>query len=208
MLRVDHVVRAVPDLDLEGERLLASFGLASVAGGVHPGWGTANRIVPLGATYLELIAVADPGAAEASVFGRAVADRASGGGGWLALCLADDHLEATARRLSLEVRPGARTLPDGRTIRWRGAGLEDPRRTPDLPFFIEWESNDLHPGRTALAHPRGVTSLTNIEIAGDEARFLAWTGSADIGVSFAAREPLGIRAVTLAPADGDALVLR
>ncbi len=149
MLRVDHVVRAVPDLDREGERLLASFGLASVAGGVHPGWGTANRIVPLGATYLELIAVADPGAAAASVFGRAVAERASDGGGWLALCLADDHLEATARRLSLEVRPGARTLPDGRTIRWRGAGLEDPRRTPDLPFFIAWGSNDLHPGRTA-----------------------------------------------------------
>ena len=206
MLRVDHVVRAVLDLDREGERLLASFGLASVAGGVHPGWGTANRIVPLGATYLELIAVADPEAAAASVFGRAVAERASGGGGWLALCLGDDDFEATARRLSLEVRPGARTLPDGRTIRWRGAGLEDPRRTPDLPFFIEWESNDLHPGRTTVAHPRGVTSLTNIEVAGDKADFLAWTGSADIAVSFAAREPVGILAVTLS-ADGDDLEL-
>jgi Glyoxalase-like domain len=207
VLRVDHVVRAVPDLDREGERLLASFGLASVAGGIHPGWGTANRIVPLGATYLELIAVAHPGPAEASVFGRAVAERASGGGGWLALCLADDHLEATARRLSLEVRPGARTLPDGRTIRWRGAGLEDPRRTPDLPFFIEWESQDVHPGRTALAHPRGVTSLTNVEVAGDEARFRAWTGSVDPAVSFAAREPAGVLAVTLS-ADGDDLELR
>lgn len=208
MLRIDHVVRAVPDLDREGERLLSSFGLASGAGGVHPGWGTANRIVPLGATYLELIAVADPGAAAAGVFGRAVAERASDGGGWLALCLADDHLEATARRLSLEVRPGARTLPDGPTIRWRGAGLEDPRRTPDLPFFIAWESQDVHPGRTAVAHPRGVTSLTNIEIAGDKADFLAWTASADIAVSFDAREPAGVLAVTLTTADGDDLELR
>ena len=207
MLRVDHVVRAVPDLDREGERLLTSFGLASVAGGVHPGWGTANRIVPLGATYLELIAVADPGAAAASVFGRAVAERASDGGGWLALCLADDHLEATARRLSLEVRPGVRTLPDGRTIRWRGAGLEDPRRTPDLPFFIAWGSNDLHPGRTSVPHPRGVTSLTKIEVAGAEARFLAWTGSVDPTMSFVAREPAGILVVTLS-GDGDDLELR
>ena len=208
MLRVDHVVRAVPDLDREGERLLASFGLASVAGGVHPGWGTANRIVPLGATYLELIAVADPEAAAASVFGHAVAERASGGGGWLALCLADDDLDATAGRLSLEVRPGARTLPDGRTIRWRGAGLEDPRRTPDLPFFIEWDvSDDLHPGRTSVPHPRGVTSLTKIEVAGAEARFLAWTDSIDPTMSFVAREPNGILVVTLS-GDGDDLELR
>ncbi len=208
MLQVDHVVRAVPDLDREGERLLASFGLASVAGGVHPGWGTVNRIVPLGATYLELIAVADPEAAAASVFGRAVAERASGGGGWLALCLADDDLEATARSLSLEVRPGARALPDGHTIRWRGAGLEDPRRTPDLPFFIEWGSSDLHPGRTSVPHPRGVTSLAKIEVAGDESGFRAWTASADLPVSFAAREPLGIRVVTLTTAGGETLELR
>ncbi len=106
------------------------------------------------------------------------------------------------------MRPGVRTLPDGRTLRWRGAGLEDPRRTPDLPFFIAWGSDDLHPGRTAVAHPRGVTSLTKIEVAGAEARFRAWTGSVDQSVSFVAREPRGIRAVTLTTADGGALELR
>src|SRR5687767_15772991 len=44
----------------------ARHGLASVDGGRHRDFGTANRIIPLGSTYLELVAVVDPGAAARS----------------------------------------------------------------------------------------------------------------------------------------------
>ena len=137
MLRIDHVVRAVADLDAADERCRA-IGIATVAGGTHPRWGTGNRIAPLGdARYLELLAVLDPARAAGSALGSAVDARARGGDSWFALCLADDDLDATAARLGLEVRAGDRTLPDGSSIAWRSAGMEDPTRTPDLPFFIE-----------------------------------------------------------------------
>ena len=58
-LQIDHVLIAVADLADVAREIEARYGLASVEGGRHPGWGTANRIVPLGETYLELIAVVD-----------------------------------------------------------------------------------------------------------------------------------------------------
>jgi hypothetical protein len=56
-MRIDHVLYAVSNLDDAAARWAADFGLRSVPGGVHPRWGTANRIVPLGGAYLELIGV-------------------------------------------------------------------------------------------------------------------------------------------------------
>ena len=41
----------------------------SVAGGAHEGVGTHNRLVPLGADYVELLAIADPDEAAASPLG-------------------------------------------------------------------------------------------------------------------------------------------
>jgi hypothetical protein len=58
-LELDHVLIAVIDLDAAASAFAADHGLDSVTGGRHPGWGTANRIVPLGETYLELVAVVD-----------------------------------------------------------------------------------------------------------------------------------------------------
>src|SRR4051794_41286944 len=68
---IDHVIYAVDDLDTAGAALFDREGLASVPGGRHEGWGTANRIVPLGESYLELIAVVDVEEAEQSEFGPA-----------------------------------------------------------------------------------------------------------------------------------------
>jgi len=48
VLQIDHVVYAVGDLDAAATRVREEFGLASVPGGVHPQWGTGNRIIPLG----------------------------------------------------------------------------------------------------------------------------------------------------------------
>src|SRR5262245_31668761 len=72
VLQIDHVVYGARNLDAGVASLEDRFGLASVPGGLHPGWGTANRIVPLGDTYIEMISVVEPGVAAGSAFGRAL----------------------------------------------------------------------------------------------------------------------------------------
>ena len=119
MVSIDHVAIAAIDLDRAAARLLDEVGLASVPGGRHPRWGTANRIVPLGDTYLELITVEDEMAATASVFGSAVVRAVSDGDRWLTWAVRDDRIDATAARLGLTVEAGERARPDGRVLRWR-----------------------------------------------------------------------------------------
>ena len=58
-MRVDHVILATDSLD-HTLRRLGDLGLGWVPGGRHGGMGTVNRIVPLGAGYLELVTVEDP----------------------------------------------------------------------------------------------------------------------------------------------------
>jgi Glyoxalase-like domain len=69
---IDHVILAVNDLDRATHELAAALGLAATGGGRHPAWGTANRLVWLGDSYLELVGVEDPGVAASGWFGRAV----------------------------------------------------------------------------------------------------------------------------------------
>src|SRR5262245_6695165 len=75
VLALDHVIVVVADLDSAAGRLYREHGLASVAGGRHAGHGTGNRIVPLGSTYIELMAVVDPDEAASSPVGSWVGQR-------------------------------------------------------------------------------------------------------------------------------------
>jgi hypothetical protein len=203
VLSVDHVVFAVADLDGAAVRFLEDLGLASVPGGRHPGWGTANRIVPLGDTYLELIAVEEEAVANGSPFGASVVRAVSAGDGWLTWALRDDRLDATAARLDLTIGTGERATPDGRILRWRNAGTDDPRRPPELPFFIAWEGPDAtHPGRTSLEHPSRADGIAWIELGGDPTVFDRWTGGADLPVRFAEGSE-GIVSVALRSPAGD-----
>jgi hypothetical protein len=147
--RIDHAVFAVRDLDTAAARWDRDHGLASAAGGRHPRWGTANRIVPLGPDYLELISVVEPEVAADTVLGRALLRLTADGDRWFSLCLSDDDIEATAARLRLSVEAGTRTTPEGTELRWRGAGIDAEERELWLPFFIAWDvPPGLHPGRT------------------------------------------------------------
>jgi glyoxalase-like protein len=206
-LRLDHVVYAVSDLEMAADRLHAD-GVETVPGGVHPRWGTANRIAPLGdAQYLELLGVADPEIAAPTALGRAIFDRIRDGDRWFAMCLADDQIEATAARLGLDVELGGRRLPDGGSIAWRGAGIDDPRRSPDLPFFIAWEVGaGAHPGDASVEHPSGADGIAWVEIAGDRRRFQRWVGGADVPVRFV-EGAAGVTAVGLSTPRGE-LILR
>ena len=206
-LRIDHAVYAVRDLEAAAARFDERYGLAATPGGVHPRWGTGNRIVALGGDrYLELIAVVDPSVAATTVLGRAIAERTVDGEGWFALCLGDDAIASTAGRLGLALEPGSRAMPDGRVVSWRGAGIDDPSRTPDLPFFIEWTGDaDTHPGAQRGAHRSHATDVAWVEIAGDARRFGAWTAAASLPVRFVDGEP-GIVSVGLTTPSGELVV--
>jgi Glyoxalase-like domain len=207
MRSVDHVVLAVGDLDASADHLLDEHGLTSVVGGSHPTWGTANRIVPLGDTYLELIAVQDDAVAVRTRFGSAVAAAAaSGTDRWLTWALRDDGIEATAARLGLPLSIGERAGPDGVIVRWRTAGVDDPARPQELPFFIAWEGPDSdHPGRTPIVHPSGAEAIARIELGVDRRTLDRWTDHAELPVRLVEGSP-GIRAVAVRTPDGESVV--
>ncbi len=152
-LRVDHVIYAVRDLEAAAARFSDEFGLGSVVGGRHPGWGTANRIVPLGQDYVELVGVVDCSEAAASDFGRPVMEAVASGDRLVGWVVATDDLQSIASRLSLEVVRGSRTRPNGSTLSWRLAGVARSLATGALPSFIQWDGPaELHPGAAAAAH--------------------------------------------------------
>ena len=176
-MELDHVLIAVADLDAAARQVEARFGLASVEGGRHQGLGTANRIVPLGETYLELVAVVDDAEAEASGFGSWV----TGGDlprllGW---CVRTDDLDEVADRLGLTIANGSRARPDGTVLNWRMAGLELSAEEPSLPFFIEWGADTPYPGE-ALAQS---ATIDELRLQGDPRRVARWVGDADVPIS-------------------------
>ena len=203
-LRIDHVLYAVRDLDAAGAEFAERHGLASLPGGRHPGWGTANRIIPLGESYLELIGVVDPEEAAAAGIGTAVQQATAGGDRLLGWCVATDDLEAVARRLDLTIVPGSRTRPDGSTVSWRLAGVDVGLADGALPFFIEWDGPpDLHPGAASADHRCEPLGIAWVEVTGDEQRVRDWLGEdSNLPVRVTAGPP-SLARVAIATADGE-----
>jgi len=206
MLRLDHVVYAVSDLDEAAVRFREAFGLDSLQGGRHDRGGTANRIVPLGEDYLELAAAVDRDAAAEAGFGRAVMERADAGGGWVTFAVATDDLDGLAGRLGLEAASGARTRPDGEVLRWRSAGIDDPRRESWMPFFLAWEVPDeLHPGRARAGHGIRASGIAWVELAGDADRLKEWLGGEDLPIRVIDGEP-GLRRVAVTTSEAELVI--
>jgi hypothetical protein len=207
MLRLDHVVLAVRDLDAAGTRILNEAGLGSLPGGRHPGWGTENRIIPLGNEYVELLTVADPVEAESSPVGTWISNTSRSGDHLVGWCVSTDEIEEVGERLGLAVATGSRSLPDGRTLRWRSVGFDRAAEHPDLPFFISWDGPpELHPGRAQAQHRVEPNGIAWIEVAGDHGRLQGWLGGEDVPVRVVGGEP-GVRAIGISSARGE-IVLR
>lgn len=187
---------AVPDLDAAARGLEESHGLSSVEGGRHAGWGTANRIVPLGDAYVELITVVDEREADGSAFGRWVASGiASGPGrplGWVART---DRLDEVATRLGLSASAGSRAGSDGRVLSWRLAGVETAAAEPSLPFFVEWGDGTPPPAGVPVTHPAGLARLTRLELAGDPRRVTDWLGTDELPVAVSPGAPAVTRVI-------------
>lgn len=204
-LRVDHVIYAVADLDAAAARVTEKFGLDSIEGGRHPGWGTANRIVPLGRDYLELMTVVDATEAAASVVGRPVLEALEAGDRLVGWAVATDDIEVIARRLSLEVIGGSRARPDGITLSWKLAGVGRGLETSAFPFFIQWEGPvDLHPGSTRVGHRVTPDGIAWVEVSTDEQALRAWLGSHDLPLRVT-DGPDELSAVAISTSDGEAV---
>ena len=183
MLAIDHIVVPVPDLALAASEIESRFGLGSIEGGRHPNWGTANRIVPLGDSYVELVAIADRETAARTAFGGWIASAEAGRPlGW---AVRTDSIDAIGRRLGLTVVPGYRATPEGARITWRSAGVEVAAREPGLPFFIQWGDGVPLPGATPARHPGGPARLKLLSLDADPVRIAEWLGEHDLPLAIA-----------------------
>ena len=206
MLRLDHLGYAVRDLDEAAVRFREGFGLDSVVGGRHVGFGTANRIVPLGDQYIEIVGVVDEAEAAGSAFGRSVLERTAEHDGWLVIVAATDDVDAEAARLGLGVTSGARTRPDGSEVRWRMTGLDAPEREPWMPFFMTWDIPDeLYPGRQRAGHGVRAEGLAWVEVGGDAERLGVWLGGQDLPIRVTDAAP-GIVRAAVVTADGEIVI--
>jgi glyoxalase-like protein len=173
-MHLDHLSFAVgPDgLDGTTERLSELLGEKFIDGGVHPRFGTRNRVLPLtDGQFLEVVEVLDHPASDKAPFGQAVRARSESGGGWLGWVVAVDDLGPVEKRLERESVRGNRWRPDGVELRWRQIGVKGLQSDPQLPFFVQWESPaEQHPSFGATGH----VELSKIEIAGDPNRVGAW----------------------------------
>lgn len=174
-MRLDHVSYAAgPDgLEATADRIGDLLGATFVDGGVHPRFGTRNMVLPLaGRTYVEVVEVLDHPASDKAPFGQAVRARSVLGGGWLGWVVAVDDIAPVEQRLGRSAVAGNRHRPDGVELRWTQIGVNGLIGDPQLPFFVSWETPDLHPG----AASDGRFSLDCLEIAGDPLRVSEWLG--------------------------------
>jgi hypothetical protein len=206
VLLLDHVILAVSDLDETGVRFYETHGLASVFGGEHDGGGTANRIVPLGDTYVELMGVTDHDAASKSVFGRTLLKFLENGDRLLAWAVSTDEIDNVAKWIGGSVTPAARERPDGVVLNWRMTGVEGALADRSLPFFIQWDCplSD-HPGRTFVEHAVPVKGITELEIAGSRTKIRNRVHGEELPLRVVTGEP-GPVSVTIATADGEIVI--
>jgi hypothetical protein len=168
---VDHLLIAVADLDAAAAAV-ERLGLPVAAGGRHPGWGTANRIVPLGGAYLELIARRRP------IGDRLQPVRGVGG------CVAAgaDGMGRPPRRSRCDRRPARARSRAGRARGARRshpeAGVERAAAEPSLPFFIEWAAGAAFPGAGGAG-----AGIERVELRGDPDRLEEWLGGAPLPVA-------------------------
>ena len=202
-MELDHVLIPLLDLSRAVTEFEERYGLMSVEGGRHADWGTANRIVPLGDSYLELVAVVDPAQASQSAFGRWIANAQAGRPlGW---AVRTDDLGAVAARLGLNIGPGARFTGTGDLLRWRIAGVERAMAEPWLPFFMEWTAGSQFPGRIEVEHPAAATGIKQLIVAGEPKQLSFWLNGHRLPVTLAEGGP-GVSGVVVSTTSGQIVV--
>lgn len=209
LVAVDHVLVAVRDLNDAASRFEREHGLVALPGGRHPGAGTANMIIPLGSTYIELIAVVDESEAQTLPRSRRVAEALEAGGTFAAWAARTEDMDGLRVALEKEgwdlppVNPGTRVRPDGVRLEWRTQELVAGAAPSVLPFVIEWRvPAGSHPAEAAATHPSGAGDIVALRFTSpspeaDEAVLRRLVGGA-LEVAVAEGERARLVAVELA----------
>jgi hypothetical protein len=147
---IDHIILRATNLARGIEAFTRLTGVVPTRGGQHPGRGTENALVSLGADhYLELLAPIPSG--HDSVAGAPEDTVPLRPAGW---AVHTRDLETLIARVGaagfplVGPTPGSRRALDGTLLEWRTAGTSNPGLTL-APFFIEWGSGTAHPSRTS-----------------------------------------------------------
>jgi hypothetical protein len=207
-MRVDHVSYTAEHdgLQATAARLAKLIGVEPVDGGVHPRFGTRNIIFPLAdKRYVEVVDCLDHPASDKAPFGQAVKARMEAGGGWLGWCVRVDDISPVEERLGRSAVEGNRHRPDGVELRWRQIGIKGLMSDPQLPYYVQWEDESVHPSVGAET----TVTIEGLQIAGDPERVKEWLGlppdqtSSVIDFTFVApRGTPGLLAVTFQTAEG------
>ena len=159
---LDHIILGCNDLDRGIDLVEENTGVRPAIGGVHPGRGTRNALLSLGARrYLEIIAP-DPAQHEIVHFPQIRAMTDPRLIGW---AVHPPDIAAIAKQLGENKiafqgpDDGSRKRPEGRILTWKTVNLADDRHGL-LPFFIEWSADSVHPSEDAPKR----CSLTYFEI--------------------------------------------
>ena len=139
---IDHIIIGVHYLEKAATQFSQKLGLAVSGGGIHPTGGTANRIIVIGDTYLELIAIHNPAEAQQSMLDRLAIHE-----GYLNFVLASNDIEADSTAFinrSVLVHgptPGLLMTDDGRARGWSRTHIERPDLAQRYPFIIQHDSS-------------------------------------------------------------------
>jgi len=153
---LDHILLGVRDLDEGISFIEKKSGVRAIVGGSHPGAGTRNALISLGAErYLEIIAPDPQQSSAPNALHTGLADlRAPGLIGWAIHTHDIAGVAANLRKAAIAFDgplDGSRKRPDGQLLQWKTLRLKDDRGGT-LPFFIEWGKSTTHPSVDA---PRG-----------------------------------------------------
>jgi glyoxalase-like protein len=169
---LDHIIIGAHNLAEAAQTFQDKLGLVPSGGGIHPLGGTANRIVVIGDTYLELITIDRPAEAHASI-----RQRLAKGEGYLNFVLSSDDLVADSQAIKqrgmalLGPTPGELRSGDGRARGWMSAHVEQAILAQHYPFIIQHDSTGqerrqrLAGWSTPPEHPLGVTSVLSVTLA-------------------------------------------
>jgi glyoxalase-like protein len=152
---LDHILLGCSDLQRGIAFVEQYIGVRAVFGGVHPGRGTQNALLSLGASsarekgrYLEIIAP-DPQQTDGTspLLGTIQKLAEPRLVGWAAHPRNIEALATQLKRYGIVAdgpTPGSRKRPDGKELHWQTLNLQDDA-SGLLPFCIQWSDNSVHP---------------------------------------------------------------
>ena len=171
-MRFDHLsyVTTHDQLADTVQRLGARLESTFVDGGFHPRFGTRNFTAPLqNGQYVEVVCPLEHPSTEQTPWGKAVSRKAQEGGGWFTWVFSVGQISQISRQFGRDAIEGHRTRPNGTDLRWKQIGVKEINESRELPFFIEWLSNE-HPSEDGIP----IAKISKIVIADEDRLARSW----------------------------------